>query len=402
MKPLLPGEDINDTKTWSIHIPSSADTPNICGDLTNPATDFHTYWSWKMGGQKYYYPAPDDKRGTEINGAAYIDSGSPPDLNAQSPDSGYGKPVSQTLPAEVLTMEQWMDAGSPIGDYWVIDTDGWAYWADAIRPATATGLLLDSETLVHKMQESYKYIVSVQAQMATKYNEDGTSADYVKFGTSGWTDNGHKLMELITQNDEPVVEAVNTDNLTSSLPILDGKIYVRQGSSVDLGLKGMAAVNSAIHIIPNQIGGARLTWQPERGVWNLSIDQTAKEYSSFTLALEEDGGNGSTASVNIAVIPEETNGVIMGRGSAPILDYGNGSYRPIWTDDNGVLYAGSWISGSDLGNTGFAIVSTLPIVNEVVYIKQGESLGLTVTGTAPDFKRIAGCFPCETADYSIV
>ena len=35
------------------------------------------------------------------------------------------------------------------GDFWVWDDDGWAYWANAIQPDTATGLLLDGIELIN-------------------------------------------------------------------------------------------------------------------------------------------------------------------------------------------------------------------------------------------------------------
>ena len=51
-----------------------------------------------------------------------------------------------TLNATVMTMQEWIDAGAKPGPYWVYDTDGWAYWAEAIEPDTSTGLLLDGLT----------------------------------------------------------------------------------------------------------------------------------------------------------------------------------------------------------------------------------------------------------------
>jgi len=90
----------------------------------------------------------------------------------------------------------------------------------------------------------------------------------------------------------------------------------------------------------------------------------------------------------------------LGRGGIPHLDY-SGSYRPIYENEEGEIYAGSWISGSDLTHEGFAIISTMPIINEIVYLKQGESFGLSVTGTSSNFERIAGNFPYENDNYTI-
>ncbi|MDR1560233.1 MAG: hypothetical protein LBS84_11175 [Clostridiales bacterium] len=401
-RPIVDGSDRDNPETWSIHIPCTDGTPEICELSHSDAFGFHTYWSWEMGGQKYYYPVGDENRSkADPSGATYIDSGSPSNLNAQSPNSPFGKPVSQTLNAGVLTMRQWLDMGRPVGEYWVIDTDGWAYWADAIRPGTATGLLLHSTTLISEMTSDYHYKIYVEPQMTTKINDEGTSVEYTVFEASGWTENGRALMELITGKEASGAISVNSAELSSSMPILGGRIYVRQGSSVDLGIKDTAVTPASISVSPDRIKDVSLTWRPEDGVWNIHIEKSAKIFSSFTLNLTEDAEQGSSASVKIAVLPEKSSGVIIARGGIPILDYGDGSYRPVYETDNGELYGGSWISGSDLSSSGFAIVSTLPIINEVVYLKRGQSFGLTVTGTAPNFERIGGNFPSDSEYYKI-
>ena len=40
-------------------------------------------------------------------------------------------------------MAHWKSDGSPIGDFWVIDQDGWVYWAAPLNPGESTGLLLN-------------------------------------------------------------------------------------------------------------------------------------------------------------------------------------------------------------------------------------------------------------------
>lgn len=81
----------------------------------------------------------------------------------------YG--VQQTRQAEVMTMTQWKAAGSPIGDYWVINPDdGWFYWASPLEAGEATGLLLDavigSEALKDK-RTRYYYGIDVIMQAVT-------------------------------------------------------------------------------------------------------------------------------------------------------------------------------------------------------------------------------------------
>ena len=92
----IPGAKLNDPKTWKTHIPKASE-PNMCGfDDTAGQGDFHEYWEWQMGGQKFYYPAPEGSREDKD----FVAQGSPADLTAGSAD------VKRTLSATVLTMEQ--------------------------------------------------------------------------------------------------------------------------------------------------------------------------------------------------------------------------------------------------------------------------------------------------------
>ena len=66
----------------------------------------------------------------------------------------------------VMTMEEWIQ--SRINQaYWVYDTDGWAYWAQAIEPGTATGLLLDGIKQIKDTGDDWYYGINVVGQFAT-------------------------------------------------------------------------------------------------------------------------------------------------------------------------------------------------------------------------------------------
>lgn len=75
--------------------------------------------------------------------------------------------TERTLSSYVMSMSDWVGRGQPIGPYWVYDTDGWAYWADAISPKTATGLLLDEIVISEETKGDWFYGVHVIAQIAT-------------------------------------------------------------------------------------------------------------------------------------------------------------------------------------------------------------------------------------------
>jgi hypothetical protein len=166
-----PDANIDDPASWTIHAVNSDDT-----DPANSAGDvFHTYWEWVMGGQKYYNPAPADKRGQpDANGIDYVDSLSPETIDA----STLG--VNQTLNADkIITIDEWdsLPLDEQIGNYWVLDTDGFWYWAAPLGSKQSTGLLLDKVVLKNKPSQDYYYGINVQAQMASlDVNIEGQSA----------------------------------------------------------------------------------------------------------------------------------------------------------------------------------------------------------------------------------
>ena len=85
--------------------------------------------------------------------------------------------VKQTGNGTLMSMQEWIDNGSQPGNYWVYDTDGWVYWAQAIEPDTATGLLLDSIELNQVMDDTWYYAIHVEAQFVTADDvgkKDGT------------------------------------------------------------------------------------------------------------------------------------------------------------------------------------------------------------------------------------
>jgi len=180
---LIPGASINDLTTWQPHIPSTA------VDFCAAQADFHKYWDWQMGGSKIYMPAPEANR----TNPAYVDQNSKA-YNSLTDEAG----LKQTLNAAVITMAEWNAMGQPIGNYWVIDADGWAYWAAPLQPGEATGLLLDSVAKIYDIEDSYYYAINVIAQMATKTGDNNYTDFYDNSdGYRTATDNGKALLDII-------------------------------------------------------------------------------------------------------------------------------------------------------------------------------------------------------------
>ena len=71
--PVVAGTDINDVSTWTAHIPGTSVTEGAEGD-------FHTYWTWTMGGETVFLPTFNknkDSLEADINGTFAGPDGDP-------------------------------------------------------------------------------------------------------------------------------------------------------------------------------------------------------------------------------------------------------------------------------------------------------------------------------------
>lgn len=189
------GADINNVSTWKTHIPGADSTDD----------PFHEYWTWDMDGNTVYLPTFNknkDSLAADINGT-YDGESADDDLHyddyktytlgervtddeiydndPNDIDEGAGAidpdnittvrdqqhTAAMTMNSTVMTMQEWLDAGAQPGPYWVYDEDGWAYWAQAIQPGTATGLLLDGITLQKEPDADWYYSINAVGQFAT-------------------------------------------------------------------------------------------------------------------------------------------------------------------------------------------------------------------------------------------
>ena len=168
--PIDPNALLDEVSTWTpfsiLHIDENQ-TPTRPDGYTGI---LNQYWRWTMGGQKYFYPAPETYRGDP----SWVSSGSHEAVSPHSVNM-YGYASRQTLPATAITMAQWIDMGSPIGNYWVIDNDGFSYWAAPLLPGQATGMLINTVELIGEPMEDYYYGISVNGHMATRDGEDGNN-----------------------------------------------------------------------------------------------------------------------------------------------------------------------------------------------------------------------------------
>ena len=155
---------IDDVSTWT---PFDGNMDQINRNQDTDGVSIRDYWQWTMGGQKHFFPAPEDRRGiVDDNGMDFVSTTSPAFITGDDLEN-----AKETLNAEVLTMSEWISNGEPLGHYWVVDVDGYSYWAAPLEPGEATGLLLHKVELLREPTEDYFYGIFVDAQMATIDNE---------------------------------------------------------------------------------------------------------------------------------------------------------------------------------------------------------------------------------------
>jgi len=139
---------------FSPHIATTA--PNIC------ELGFHDFWEWTMGGRKWYMPATDEQiQEARRNGGSSVIQ----DLQEYDENTPGAR---QTLDGTVILMEDWLRLPSDNNDnFWVLDSDGWAYWASALRPNTSTSLLMSRVDMIEYPPDYYMYGIHVQLELAS-------------------------------------------------------------------------------------------------------------------------------------------------------------------------------------------------------------------------------------------
>lgn len=256
--PLITGADRDNVTTWSPRLPGT----DANSDL------FRSYWEWGVGGQKSYMPTfnrdnhseESDTKGAAVNPVALsatetinatAKGGSmpyPDDAGLENyfaTNTTYNAPekywdatagsggdhavdladtthtAKQTQTAAVITMAQWQGApynGQP-GDYWVVDTDGWYYWANRLTPETATGLLLTNIKLISEPSGgAFYYGINVKSEMATAtdWKSTATGEGFYADEDEAPSADAEALLNLITA-DPPEVQSVVLDQTGAAI-----------------------------------------------------------------------------------------------------------------------------------------------------------------------------------------
>jgi len=214
---VLAGTDVNKPHRWPVHLYDTNIPHNGCPLPT------HTYFQWDMTGAQKTYLHGTSEQGNEnydtMIGKIIAANGLniPAADGVENPDviGPNGRMFGKTAAAEaVVHMSQWMgytrrqqlDTAC-----WVLDTDGWAYWSQLLRPGEATNLLLDNVTMIKPPDDNYVYQIDVQLQAAnlSEWKRLTHSMDRLPGITQEALD---EIVEPILDEEEDVEITVNTAN----------------------------------------------------------------------------------------------------------------------------------------------------------------------------------------------
>ena len=307
---LVVDADREDVSTWTTRLPGENET-------------FGQYWDWAMGGQGVYMPTFNmnkDSLKADVNGTYdatdgtnhYIDyveyavgdtetgdeiyDADTNDIDEEQPveDDNINTVASQehtakeTGTAVVITMQQWIDEyNMEPGEYWVWDTDGWAYWAQGIDAGETTGLLLDEIIHSNPPSDSWYYGINVVGQFVT--------ADDIGFlNNTGFYDTeagslptaaAEVLLETITGTDIP--------NTTVTVTAADGATTVTAGSTLQFNFavaykegSPVSEANVTWSVAGAQQGGTSIA---ENGLLTVDGSETAETELTVTATYTKDG-----------------------------------------------------------------------------------------------------------------
>ena len=191
---------------WQPHLwPQTAGTDITecnCVDAGNSAHKFHSYYAWTVSGAaRDYNPGTPglpytkldpitgkvDTTGSETTQAAAkpITMTEYLRLKALSEDPAV---IDHGLSARMSAEEIAAWTAATTTGCWILDADGWAYWSVALKPDTATNLLLDEVSSTGKdIPDDWYYAIDVKMQAVT-------SNDLTEWNVTSGTD-AEKLLQ---------------------------------------------------------------------------------------------------------------------------------------------------------------------------------------------------------------
>ena len=361
-----------DSGNWVTHTYGA--TAEDCRHTNAAAAKFHDYFTWTMGGWKYY-------KSTD---------GSSPIVQDKTVYDGTEPGVKATPNAQIITVADFLAMGEEaqkafIG--WIYDTDGYAYWSQPLLAGEATGLLLHRVSTSNSLKnKNYYYAINVIVEVVDRddipmwtdgeESEDGSGKTYNEA-----TEDGKEVIWIIVGNsgDEgdggDGGDGGNGGNGEPGVTILGGnktldidETYTPSYTVTPAAISAPVWASSDDSIATVDEDG-KITGVSEGGPVTITI----------TVELED--GNTYTDSIRITVT--DGNGGT-GDGDDTDLPVGTGPFTPE-TNSNAMLGDGYYYKAdfNDLSNTGNNAFYHNGSIHLEQIITDGNYSNVTVSGVSP-------------------
>ncbi|CAD5901656.1 DUF6273 domain-containing protein [Carnobacterium maltaromaticum] len=208
--PLVSGTTKAERNSW---------TPYVLPETTVPTNEYRSYVTWTLGGEKNFLPTfntnkddlSTDAVGDAIdfiaNGKTALGDGSQDffktgEVITNPDDSTQKHSIKKTLTQSKapISMAAWkaLPANEKNGDFWVIDTDGWAYWANKLKPTESTSLVLDQIKVKDSIEGKWYYGIDVLGEFVNEADKDEfTNSDH-----GAPSKDGQELINSLTKEEE--------------------------------------------------------------------------------------------------------------------------------------------------------------------------------------------------------
>jgi len=191
-------------KDWITHKCGAANSHTDCGNANDKDELFHDFFTWHMGGSKWYMPAENGQK--VVQDTTVYDKNSP---GAKETPIGEFKTI---IEYNALTDDEKVAYKG-----WVLDcADGYFYWSQLLEKGEVTGLLLNKVEISEELKNTeYYYAINVTVEAID--TKDGNmwllgapSVDNPDVTHAKASEEGKKLVEQLLSYDKSNKEEAKT------------------------------------------------------------------------------------------------------------------------------------------------------------------------------------------------
>ena len=273
-----------------------------CGHSNAAGRPFHNFFTWTMGGQKYYMPGSPSDAGNVINNTNIY--------NASTPGAKLTPNAQMTTAAAFLAMTPAQQKAF-IG--WIYDTDGYAYWSQPLLPGEATGLLLHGVATADSLKNTnYYYAINVIVEVVDRadipmWTDGAASVDGSGAHHNPATNDGKEVILIIVgDDDDPGVPSLTLNGVPSTVQVnqtINGPTVTSVPPASPSSLQWVSSdPTKATVAADGKITGVAV------GTTTITVTAPNGLSASFTITVEPESGGGGSGTIPVKPPADSTLG----------------------------------------------------------------------------------------------